>query len=82
VEAPRTLITADMVRPQSPAELEIVMASLAALDMDDSWLEWYYEEIADWFNTLGTSYEEWRKLRDQDVADFLAKHAAKNTQPA
>jgi hypothetical protein len=82
VEAPRTLITADMVRPQTPVELEMVVEMLAKLDLGPDWLEWYYEDEADWLNEIGTSYEEWQKLHEQDIAEFLAERAACDAKTA
>ena len=78
MDAPRTPITADMIRPKTPDEHAMEAEWLAASDPDIDWLEWIYDDEASALNQMGVSFEEWEKAHNERVAAFVAKRAANN----
>lgn len=78
MDAPRTLITEDMVRPKTPDEIAMHAEWLAQADPDIDWDEWIFEDVADDLNSRGISYEEWLEAHNERLAAFVAKRAANN----
>jgi hypothetical protein len=82
LDTPRTLITAEMIQPNTPVEFEMEADWISKNDFEIDWLDWYYEDQAELLNESGVSYEEWQKLHEQDIADFLAERAAQDAKTA
>jgi len=72
--AVRTLITSDMLRPNTPDEIAM-HAEFLALDPDDGidWVDIAYETEAERLNTLGIPFEEWEKGKNARVAAWVAQ---------